>query len=129
MPIWLKLTGAVMVILVQGLSCLAEDGLQSGGDLAPPHVDADGEHDDRADDDILRRGRHGVQVERVLDDDDRHRADDGVDDVAAPAGEAGAADHGRGDRRKLQADAVVRRAGIEPRRHQDGADRGRQRRR
>ena len=90
-----------------------EDGAEAGGQFAAPHVDADGEHDDRADHDVLNGGRHRVEVEAVLHDHDGHRADDGVDDRAAPAGKAGPADHGSCDGGQLEPNAIVGGAGVQ----------------
>ncbi len=45
------------------------EGNQAGGeagDLGAPHVDADGEQNDGPGDDVLGRGRHGVEVEPEL---------------------------------------------------------------
>src|SRR5215211_6640207 len=93
MPIWLKLTGADMI---PPLYLFIYAGKQAQ-EFRPPHIDADRNDDDRTDNDVLGRCGYGVEVQAVLNDHDRHGAYDGVYDIAAPASERRAADHGSGD--------------------------------
>ena len=65
---------------------------------------------------------HRVEIEAVLHDGDRERAEQRRDDVAAAAGEAGAADDRGRYGLQLETDAVVRRTGIQPSGHQHRAD-------
>ena len=62
-------------------------------DFGPPDVERDCGDDDGANHDALRRCRHRVEVEGILDDDDGQCADDGFDDRAAATGQTGAADN------------------------------------
>ena len=90
-------------------------------DVAAEHVGLDGQEHDDADRHQLVEGIDVVQVERVADHADRERPDERVADVAAAAGERGAADdHGR-DRVELGEVAGRRRAGVDqPGREQAG---------
>ena len=89
-------------------------------DLGAPHVDPDGHQDDQAEDHVLNGRRRGIQVEAVLHDDDRQCPDERREDVAAPTGQARPTDDRRCDRLQFERLPIVRRAGIQPRRHQDG---------
>ena len=93
---------------------------------AAHHVGLDRQHDDDADDDRLQERVDVQQVHPVADHADHQRADQRVDDGAAAAEEAGAADDHRGDRVELGQVARGRRAGVEPARGDDRGDAGQQ---
>ena len=65
-----------------------------------------------------------MQVEGVADDADREGPDERVADVAAAAGEGGAADDHRGDRVELGEVARGRRAGVDEAGGEEPADAG-----
>src|SRR6476660_1528455 len=81
---------------------------QVPGQLSAPDVDGDGQQDDQPDRDALHGGGDGVEVEAVLHDGDDQDADQRVEDMAATAGQAGAADDNRCDGLQFDQRAVVR---------------------
>src|SRR6266700_8138421 len=85
------------------------------GDVpAPPDVPGHRQPDDHADDHVLRVAVDIQQHRSVADLLDEKGADDRAGYGPLAAEQAGAADDGRRDRVKLQADAEVRLAGLDP---------------
>src|SRR6266700_1581803 len=80
----------------------------------PPDVPGHRQPDDHADDDVLRVTVDVQQHRSVTDLLDEEGADDRAGYGPLAAEQAGAADDGRRDRVKLQADAEVRLAGLDP---------------
>src|SRR5580704_16468141 len=60
-----------------------------------------GEQNHRTLDDLLVERRHAHEVETIVEHTDQQRADQRAEDPTAAAGEAGAAEHNRGDRVEL----------------------------
>ncbi|MNC38693.1 hypothetical protein D3C75_873120 [compost metagenome] len=65
--------------------------------LLAPDVDEHREHDDQTLGNLLVIRGHPEQVQTVVDHADQQGAEQGADDAAGTAGEAGAADHHGGD--------------------------------
>ena len=85
-------------------------GARARFETVAQHVGLDRQHDDRADGDHLEIDVDVVQVQRVADHADHHRADQRMADMAASAEETRPADDHGGDRVELQEIAVERRA-------------------
>ena len=85
-------------------------------------VERHGGEQDRAADDVLPVDRDVEQRERARHHRQQHRAEDGAEDRALAARQAGAADHRRGDDVELHADAEGRLGRAEARHVDDAGD-------
>src|SRR5580658_1665488 len=103
-------------------SCLVSPQDSALGFAAP--IQQHREQNHRALGDLLVERRYAHEVQAVVEHADQQRTHQGAEDPAAPAGEAGAAEHNRGDRIEFIAGTGGRLSGIEPRGENHAGERG-----